>query len=244
LTLANGGSVVGRTPEIIGMYQPYDGNNGTDHPESIDTDGSRFYYANANAGSPMRLSRDGTTEINYGVSSYFRDLFIENPTSKKVGGYDPYFKKYFLFTDAEITKPITAVCGNTIQKISSLPFEYNLVLNNLLGDILLNYDIAEGNAEITATLDGVQYTAGTNEGSGTITIPRTSIGQKLVNIRVVPMFGSARVLITNLCPIGVPLKVTRIVINDEDFLNKTINNRYRWGGGGSLQTNIYLILLK
>lgn len=97
LRQANGEVIVTTTPKILGNQVPLKGDNGVGkNPESIAWDAFRLYYTSSRRGTPIRLSLDGTSEINYGMVSFFRDLFIKHPYSNKLGGYDPYKKRYFL----------------------------------------------------------------------------------------------------------------------------------------------------
>ena len=230
LTTANGESVLSKIPEVLGSYRTYAGNNGVgNNPESVAVDGDRVYWANARRGTPVRLSIDGTTEINYGMVAHFRNLFIQNPTSRKIGGYDPYFKKYTLTIEDEVAQTLNAYCGNVIHKTITEPFTYILNLNYLLGDTVLNFNVSDGEANIVATYAGSPYTANGVTGLATLTIPRTDLEERQVVITITPVTASAQVQVTHTCPVGLPMKVISIVLADEDDLGRTMINRYRWG---------------
>tara|TARA_R110002051_G_scaffold34677_1_gene77054 strand:- start:5107 stop:9705 length:4599 start_codon:yes stop_codon:yes gene_type:complete len=230
LATANGDMALKRIPEILGQYIPYSGHNGVgNNPESVAVDGNRVYWVNARRGTPVRLSIDGATEINYGMVSHFRNLFIQNPTSRKIGGYDPYFKKYTLTIEDEIAQTLNAYCGNILQKTISEPFTYILNINFLLGDTVLNFDVSDGEVNIVATYAGIPYTANGVTGVATLTIPRTDLTETQVVITITPVTSTATVQVSHACPVGIPMKVIRIVLADESDLGRTMINRYRWG---------------
>ncbi|RXG21036.1 hypothetical protein [Leeuwenhoekiella aequorea] len=230
LATANGEMALKRISEILGQYMPYAGHNGIgNNPESVAIDGNRVYWVNARRGTPVRLSIDGTTEINYGMVSHFRNLFIQNPTSRKIGGYDPYFKKYTLTIEDEVARTLNAYCGNIIQKTITEPFTYILNINYLLGDTVLNFNVSEGEVNIVATYAGIPYTANGVTGLAALTIPRTDLEDTQIVITITPVSSAATIQAAHTCPTGIPMKVISIVLADESDLGRTMINRYRWG---------------
>ncbi|AGO49730.1 virion structural protein [Cellulophaga phage phi13:2] len=232
LTMANGDTVLSGTPEILGEYVPYQGENGCgENPESIAWDSYRFYYVNPKMGTPIRLSIDGTSEINYGMVNFFRELFINNPSSKKLGGYDPYHKKYVLSTEDEDLTVFNAYCGNTITKDITEAFTYILNLNNLSGEVSLNYNITSGNATIQAVFDNDISVLSNVTGSGVLTFDRDNLNVDTATITVTPITDSATIQLTNNCPVGSAMKLITIVTNDEGDIGDTIINRFKKASG-------------
>ncbi len=229
LTMANGESVLSKIPEILGEQIPYAGENGIGKsPESYFRIAYQHYYMNPRKSTPIRLSNDGTSEINYKTVDFFRDLFIQNPTSKKIGGYDPYHKKAFWSWELEEQKRFLLQCGNNIFKTITEAFTYELQLNNLSGDITLSYEVVSGNVTIEALFNGTTHVASNVSGTGTITFTRDSLLEDIVTVTVTPIDGEATFSIINTCPSGIPLKLISVVLNDEDDIDKTINNRFKW----------------
>lgn len=227
---ASGESVISAIPEVLGHQVPYAGENGIGiHPESLAWDNFRFNYVNSRKGTPIRLSLDGTTYINYKLVDYFRDLFIANPTSKKLGGFDPYHGHYIIHNTDEESKTYNTYCGNSIYKDISTPFSYYLNLNNLVGDIVINYNISFGTGSITAVYNN-QIVSDEISGQGSITIPRDSaeINEKVL-ITLTPGEDGLNIELTNVCPIGISLNLYTIVLVDEGAIGKTVTNRFRWG---------------
>ena len=238
ITSANGENTITKVPEILGKYVPYAGSHGIgENPESVAIDSNRVYWVSSRRGTPVRLSANGVSEINYGMTSEFRNLLKDSPTSKKLGAYDPYFKKYVVSIEDEIDKPLNAYCGNVIRKTISEQFNFTLNINRLLGETVLNFEVTGGEVNIEADYDGVTYNQNNVTGNASITIPRTDVSLTEIQVAVTPVSDSATVTITNTCPVGIPLKVISIVLADEDDLGTNIINRYKWGAGSFYSEN-------
>lgn len=231
ITLANGGAIVSTTPEILGQQVPFAGENGIGlNPESLAWDMYRFYYTNGRRGTPMRLSNDGTSEINYGTIAHFRKLFIDNPSSLKVGGFDPYHKKYVLAPIDETSDVFESFCGHVLSKTLSEPFTYTFNLNLLTGDIVLKYNVSIGNVTIEAVYDGTAHVVSNVNGDGNITIPRTDADKNTVSVTITPIGEDEATLeVTNVCPVGIPLDLFTIILNDKEDVGTTIVNRFKHG---------------
>jgi hypothetical protein len=80
---------------------------------------------------------------------------------------------YVLSVGEEPIRVYNANCGNTIIKSKqTIAFSYDLRLNDLEGDILLNYNFSEGNATISALYNENVYVVSNVTGIGTVTIPK------------------------------------------------------------------------
>ena len=238
ITSANGASTITKIPEILGQYIPYAGNNGIGkNPESVAVDGNRVYWIDARRGTPVRLSLDGVSEINYGMVSEFRKLFIENPTSLKLGAFDPYFKKYVINIEGDPVKPLNVFCGNTFDKTITEPFNFILNINHLLGETILSFLVSDGEVNIEAVYDETTYTENNVIANVSIVIPRTDINLSQILITITPISETATIQATNTCPVGTLLKVISVVLADEEDLGTTIINRYKWGSSSFFSDN-------
>jgi len=236
----DGSSTITSVARVLGAQTYYMGDNGIGkNPESLAVNDYQLFYVNSIKGYVNRLSNDGITVIMNGMIDYFRDLFISKPFAKKIGGFDPYHKQYFISFGNEPDRIYNANCGNTIVKNNTTTvLTYILNLNNLTGNIVLNYNITVGNATITALYDGDTSVASNVTGIGNITIPRTDVNLTEVLITITPVGEDAiSYEISNVCPVGSPLKIVEIVLNDNVDTGKTIENRYRWGSSNYFSTN-------
>lgn len=228
---AEGSSSLIAVDYVLGRQIPYVGENGCQNPESVKALDRQVYYANVDYGAIMRLANDGTNTLVKGMTSFFRNLFIERPNAKVLGGIDPYFNKYVVSVGDEPVSVLELQCGNIINKHSiNTAFSYHLKLNELSGDIVLNYLVSGGNATIQALFNGNVTVVSNITGSGVLTIPRTSLYIDTVIVTVTPVSGNITFEITNNCPIGKPLKVVSIVLGDSLDSGKSITNRFKWDG--------------
>lgn len=227
---ADGNAALTATPNVLGQYIPYMGNRGIGkNPESFSVDDfGRIKYASVKTGSIVRLSIDGIEDIVYGVRNFFRDLFINRTKGKIISGYDPYLDLTTFTIEENVTEIPIYNCGNEILKDNvSLPFTYTLELNSLTGDIVLNYNITSGTATIELTHDSITEVVSGVSGIGNITIERSDLSKTTASVTITPVSESISFSITNNCPIGIPLDIVLVVINDENDLDKTIVNRFR-----------------
>jgi hypothetical protein len=237
---ANGNEALTATPNVLGQYIPYRGNRGIGrNPESFSTDDyGRVKYASIRTGVIVRLSIDGIEDIIYGVKNFIRDLFINRTKGKIISGYDPYLDLTTFTIEENVTEIPIYNCGNEIVKKNvSGPFTYTLKLNELTGDIVLNYNITNGSATIEVNYDGNTQVASGVSGIGTITIERNNITETTATITVTPIVIGINFTIVNNCPIGVPLDIVMVVLNDESENEKTIINRFRSGLNAFIQND-------
>lgn len=229
---ADGSGNVSQTIDVLGQEVPYTGEYGiSDNPESFAKYGSTIWFADSKRGCVMRLSQDGLTEISqYGMGDYFRDDSINNPNSKRLGAYDPYFDQYVLTLGDQPTLDLLQVeCGGNIYKSGqSTPFTYILKLNNLSGDVVVNYDITEGTANVSAVFNGTTYENLGVTGAGNVTFTRDSLVLDEVTITITPTVSPIEYSISHVCPLGIQMKVVTIVLNDWQDTSKTMTSRYKW----------------
>ena len=229
ISTADGKTSIIAVDSVLGRQIPYMGQNGCRNPEGIAVLDRQIYYPNTGNGVFMRLSTDGSDPITTGMISYFRNLFIERPNAKVFGGIDPYFGKYVVSISDEPISYLELQCGNIISKHAiAVPFIYNFKINELSGNIILDYVISQGNATIQALFDGAVTVVSNVTGTGSLVIPRTTLDENIVTVTVTPVGGTASYKITNNCPTGIPLKVVSIVIGDSLDAEKSITNRFKW----------------
>ena len=239
ISTAEGIPVISATPQILGQIIPYKGDNGIGlHPESFAFDAYRAWYFCPDNSTPIRISLDGTSEINYKTKDFFRDLTSDSYGSRKIGGYDPHKDLYVLTSETPLTPEYNVGCGNIVYKDITEVFTYTLNLNSLYGDIVLQYNISLGEVDIEVDYNGVITQENGVTNTGTITVERDDLNLKTAQITITPITDSAQIEILNLCPVGVSLKIVQIVLCDESDLGKTIINRINWDAGSPYSRNI------
>jgi hypothetical protein len=235
---ADGTPIFTKISEVLGDYFPYQGNNGIGlNPESFDQDNFRFYWYNSYYGTPIRLSVDGTTEINQGMQTYFRNNSIAFKNSKKIGAFDAYNKLYTLSLEQSNTEIDIFDCGNAFQKVLTANYQYILKLNDQTGSIQLNYNVLSGSITAKTTFNNLIQTNILTVGTGTITILRDTLEADELIVELTPNDVNIinEISITNLCPVTIPLDVVLVVLSDALDSEQTIQNRFRSGLNNFLQ---------
>jgi len=231
---AEGEPVVTKISEVLGQYTPYQGNNGIAlNPESFAKDNYRYYWFNSYFGVPIRLSIDGTTEINYGMQTYFRNLSINFRNAVKIGAYDAFNKLYTLNIGEEPEIIDYLNYGNSFHKLITEQYSYILRLNNQIGEIQLHY-VVTGNVDINTQFDGIIERHPNLTGTGFITFNRNSLDDNKVIVNIIPNMNS-QIQITNGYPIPIPLDIVLVVLGDENDNGKNIQNRFRTNLNNFLQ---------
>lgn len=236
---SDGTANVSTIDKVLGPELTYLGDNGIGkNPESFAENDYQIYYANTKQGTVSRLSIDGVTDVIYGMVDWFRDIFRLQPNSKKLGGFDPYTKQYVISIGNEPEKLLLLNCGNEIIKDNqSGSFSYELKLNDLSGDVILNYNITSGNATIVALFDGISNVVSNVTGIGNITFDRSSLVENIVLVTVTAVSETISYEISNVCPIGSELKIVSVVVNDAEDVGKNSVNRFQWGSSSLYNTD-------
>ena len=88
-----------------------------------------------------------------GMRSWFRDQFIDQFSTQKLGGYDPYMDEYVLSTNNK-TVPASEEflpCGVEISQTDATgELSYTVELNPSIGEISINYTISSGTVNVQA----------------------------------------------------------------------------------------------
>lgn len=213
---ADGNPTLTSTNNIFKDYSAYAGSYGITDVQSFINEGTRCYAVDKKRGAVLRLSMDGLTEITSGMKQYFKNLFHARKDSKVVAGYDPYNKLYHLCIDEENVHLSEVECGQTIIKHNlTEPFEYIFNLNDIMNDIVINYNITSGAANIRVTHGASNYHLWDLIQPGTITIPRPleEVVQPFVVVRIEPVTESVDISLTNICPLGNQMKLISVVLN-------------------------------
>lgn len=212
LYTADGEGQILSSSSVLGGYVPYAGEYGITDIESFKTEGNRCYAVDKKRGTVLRLSIDGLTPINVGLKHWFRKNFQDRNRANVIGGLDPFNRTYQICIDEQNDIIPFVNCGEILVKNNfETSFEYDFYLNDIMNDITFNYNVTNGQVNISIVIWGEQNFYNLI-GQGTITIPRFGIYNKL-KVIVTPVTPSASIEITNNCPIGNPLKIITIVRN-------------------------------
>lgn len=250
LSDSTGGGAVTSVPQVLGTQiariEDYGNSN---NPESYAKWGADKFFTDAKRGAVLQLkgssAQNETLQVisETGMRSFFRDLFINDFNTFKLGGYDPYMNEYVLSnTTRQIPVPQVEIpCGITqgfnIGKSSSEEFIYNLGFD--IGSVEIDFTVgglqAGEELEITGIYpspSGPQVFNQTinADGSYALTFNKTFVNQNLLKVTVqsVGVVQSADINLTVFCPDAVQMNIVQVAITSDNEAGKFIHDEYRW----------------
>ena len=194
-----GGGAIISVPEVLGKQIARIEEYGISfNPESFTSWGKNIYFSDTKRGAVIQLTggalKDESLTVisDTGMRSYFRDKFISQLNTQKLGGYDPYMDEY-VFSSNTKSIPIvipSSPCGRTITPQSQLSsYQVTIEVGAIVGTVSLGYNIATPNTatlDITATFNGVDTTGTTLSGAGNLKIEKTSMFPTTIDIIINP----------------------------------------------------------
>ena len=148
-----GGGQVVSIPEVLGTQIPVNGEWGISrNPESFAKTGDNVYFTDARRGVVLKLNNQIITEISsFGLNDYFRDLMIDNPTTQKIGAFDPYDNMYVLSTNNQSVVPCMLTLSRDSLNVTKVgPVGYILFnINTILDWTLSLEDTGFGTSWVT-----------------------------------------------------------------------------------------------
>jgi hypothetical protein len=240
------GGAVTSVPEVLGTQiariEEYGISN---NPESFAQYGYDKYFTDSKRGVLLQLkgasyNNDQLVVVsNFGMSSWFRDLFLEDGNTQKLGGYDPFMKEYVLSSNETLLpveeEPISCGVKKTFTISATNTVNYTVDLGEYVGDCSLTYNVVSNTGGITlqTTYNGVvqqDIIVTATPGTG------TPINKNLVNVQTADIQlsmpgGEATIELTVGCPDADQVTIIQVCISDDNDKNKTIHNQYRWTSG-------------
>ena len=247
LTDSTGESVVASVPEVLGTQVARVEDYGiSNNPESFAEWGPHKFFTDAKRGAVIHLFGDGQKEqleviSENGMRSWFRDEFIANFNTQKLGGYDPYMDEYVLASN-EVLLPGETDCieCNTVQSflLTSAGESYCVDLGNEVGNATVSYNVIEASgtdsAVITASYDGTDTDSGTigDGSSGSFTIDKDEVDVTSANISI-SYTGTERFVVQVIvkCPTVTELSLRLITLSQPAAEQLTIHSQYQWSSG-------------
>ncbi len=171
LSDAGGGGALTSVPEVLGQQIARLEEFGISrNPESYAEFGSDKFFTDEQRGAVIQLkggayNNESLTVISeFGMRSYFRDLFHSTYDQQKVGGFDPYMNEYVLSSNSK-RLPFVGdcdLCGTSrdIQLQPSVSFTYCVNVTQEVGTVNIDYVLPSGGNNNIVTEDG---TGTTNE---------------------------------------------------------------------------------
>lgn len=243
------GGVVTSAPDVLGtqiarMEEYGIGNNA----ESFAVYGFEKYFTDSKRGVVIQLkgsaySNEQLTVIsNLGMSSWFRDLFLDYPNTQKLGGYDPYAKEYVLVSNQTLLPTeeeiIEGGTKTTVIAGADKPVTQKINLGAFAGDVTLTYSVKDIRNEflLRVEYDSVNYdTSLTAVSLGSVTIPKNSVNPQtaILTVTSVTALSNSKIeLDVQLSKPEAPtLKIIQVCVSDDNEGLETIHNEYQWISG-------------
>ena len=239
---STGGGVVASVPEILGTQIARIEEFGiSNNPESFAQWGPSKYFTDAKRGAVIQLSGNGPNEpltvvSEAGMRSWFRDMFITNFSTQKLGGFDPYMNEYVLGNNI-IPLPDTTpciLCGVTQEytiPLSGLSVCYNL--GATVGDVTISWPtpLVTTDFSFTTTYNGSTTSHGPYTADGTVTVAKTGVSAEQLDIVFSVTDGPATVNFSVGCPVADELTLVLVTLTNNSDSGERIHNQYRWVDG-------------
>lgn len=242
LSDSTGGGAVSSVPEVLGTQiariEEYGNSN---NPESYAKWGSNKFFTDAKRGAVIQLSGSSaqneqlTVISEAGMRNYFRDLFIQDFNTQKLGGYDPYMNEYVLSGNTT-QLPAEEECINCATRRvykpkKDTPVSFCVDLGGLVGDVTVTYNVTAlvgASTTIQATYDGVPTSSGpVGIGIGTLTFNKDKVGVEKAFI-LLTATDEATIDFKITCPDALNMTLIQVCVSSDDDSGELIHNEYRW----------------
>jgi len=245
LSDSTGGGSVSSVPEVLGtQIARLEEFGNSNNPESFAKYGYNKYFTDAKRGAVLQLkgSSAQNEQLNviseFGMRSYFRDLFATTFNTQKLGGFDPYMNEYVLSTTG-IDKPAEEVCiacGQTrvINVSSADPSDFCVEVGGLVGDVTVSWNVtsASGSSQIDATYDGITTSSGqVGLGAGSFIINKDKVSDEQIDVTLSTLSGIATIEITVSCPDAQEITIVQVCVNSDNHSGELTHTEYRWTDG-------------
>ena len=198
LSDAGGGSALTSIPQVLGQQVTKTEQYGiSNNPESYVKWGLDKFFTDAKRGAVLQMKGVDETAgdqlkviSEQGMRSWFRDLFINEFNTQKLGGFDPYMNEYVLSSN-DILLPAEVGCSDcndfrVIDVQSTNDYTYCVDVGNIVGFTEVRWNIPGLIEDVTIDVvyNSVTYTSGAVTVPGSISIPKSLAGQTQFDITI------------------------------------------------------------
>tara|TARA_R110002012_G_scaffold168363_3_gene331828 strand:+ start:2682 stop:7490 length:4809 start_codon:yes stop_codon:yes gene_type:complete len=261
LSDASGGGALTSIPEVLGTQVARVENYGiSDNGESFTAYGSEKFFTDGKRGAVIRLSgasgpNEQLTVISeQGMRGWFRDLFIADFYTQKLGGYDPYMNEYVLHSNEQLqpSEYPCIPCGATqsIMVDQGEVVNFCVELGNQVGTVTLsvsnepNFSGAgceSGNnfqTDLTYVWNSISTTQNLSMIGGSVgfqftefTFDKTLPEPTKVDVTLTGIICTQNIRIQVSCPVGQELKIKSITLTNNGDSDKFIHSEFYWNQG-------------
>jgi hypothetical protein len=235
------GGAITSVPEVLGTQIARTEKYGISfNPESYVQWGAYRYFTDVKRGAVIQIfgnsySSDQLKVVSeLGMRTWFRDNFIENFNTQKLGGFDPYLNEYVLTTNTQqLPQPQSCLaCGLsqtfTIPAGSSVTYcvDFGPAIGN--STILYSVDaLSTAEFEVDVTYNGITEGSGIVTESGELVIDKNSNAVNTATI-VITAIDALEINIIPSCPAPELLTVISVCLTSTSDAGLFIHNEYRY----------------
>tara|TARA_R100000951_G_scaffold92878_2_gene81373 strand:+ start:162 stop:5432 length:5271 start_codon:yes stop_codon:yes gene_type:complete len=244
-----GGGAVTSVPEVLGTQiariEDYGNSN---NPESYAVWGADKFFTDAKRGAVIQLkgtsaqSEQLQVVSEFGMRSFFRDYFINDFNTFKLGGYDPYMNEYVLTnSDLQIPQqPIDIACGVT-KTITSRGDEKEFIyqLGDLVGPVNVTFLVSDYQGvpiPYVGIYNGVSVFNGIISSNGLVsdTFDKNVVNAEELTVIIGPYASTedgTQIELTVTCPDAPLITIIQVAITSNNESGQFIHDEYRWNDG-------------
>ncbi len=187
LSDATGGGALSSVPEVLGTQIARVEKYGiSKNPESYSVWGYFRFFTDVKRGTVLQIignsyQSDQLVIISeMGMRTYFRDTFIENADTQKLGAFDPFLNEYVLaMNDNLLPNNVPCVDCSIRQEFTVAPYEdkeYCISVGKNIGETLIEWTVVQGGIpfEVFATFNSNQVTSGSTTGDGSLVVNKNT----------------------------------------------------------------------
>ena len=248
LSDAAGGSTLTSVPQVLGTQIARIEEFGiSNNPESFAQWGPDKYFTDAKRGAVLKLtgasgSSDSLEVISqYGMRTWFRDLFLVSMDKQKLGGFDPYMNEYVITANQQ-DLPAQIECvdcdvSQTITVTPETPYNRCFELGAAIGETIMGWSASVVNPgdvldyDVIITYNGnVTQILGSSSGIGTLIFQKDTINVTEVTIQIisrVPM----NINFTVGCPLSETISIVEVCVTSPNEEGLQVHNQHRFVDG-------------
>jgi hypothetical protein len=244
LSDAAAGGTITSIPEVLGTQLARIENYGISHnPESYVSWGYDKYFTDAKRGVVLQLkggsyNSDKLTIVSeFGMRTWFRDLFHDSFDTQKLGGYDPYLGEYVLSSN-NIKTPSSldcAPCGTRLRMTISegSPFTTCVNLGSVVGHAFIQYTLvsAENTFQIDVSYNSVITSTGEVSDSGYLNYDKNEIEVQVAYITITSQSGDVVLDLNIACVEPNEITIFQVVVTNSYEAFKYSHIQYRFQDG-------------
>ena len=248
------GGAITSVPEVLGTQIARTEKYGISfNPESYVQWGAYRYFTDVKRGAVIQIfgnsySSDQLKVVSeLGMRTWFRDNFIQNFNTQKLGGFDPYMNEYVLTTNTQqlpqpqsclecgLSQVFTVPAGNTVT--------YCVDFGPAIGESTITYSVdlsSTAEFEVDVTYNGITEGSGIVTESGELIIDKNSNTANIATI-VITAIDALEINVIPSCPVPESLTVISVCLTSTSDAGLFIHNEYRYTDGpyvSPLQSNL------